>query len=111
MQVDLASFADATVLLFAGSLALAAVLGKLACAVAVPRPLDRLAVGWGMVPRGEVGFIFAGIGTTLYLHGRQIVPPTVFAAAVLVVILTTLAAPPLLAARIRRRASATPESP
>jgi hypothetical protein len=55
-----------------------------------------------MVPRGEVGFIFASIGTTLVLDGTPVVPPTVFAASVLVVILTTVAAPPLLAARMRR---------
>ena len=32
----------------------------------------RLAVGIAMVPRGEVGLIFAGIGATLVLDGRPI---------------------------------------
>ena len=111
MKVDVSSFASPAVLGFAGVLVVAAVLGKLACALVVPRPLDGLAVGLGMIPRGEVGFIFASIGTTLYLHGQAIVPPTVFAAAVLAVILTTLAAPPLLSARLRATQSGNGRPP
>ena len=103
MKVDVSSFASPAVLGFAGVLTVAAVLGKLACALVVRRPLDGLAVGLGMIPRGEVGFIFASIGTTLYLEEQAIVPPTVFAAAVRAVILTTLAAPPLLSARLRAK--------
>jgi Kef-type K+ transport system membrane component KefB len=111
MKVDVSSFASPAVLGFAGVLVVAAVLGKLACALVVPRPLDGLAVGLGMIPRGEVGFIFASIGTTLYLHGQAIVPPTVFAAAILAVILTTLAAPPLLSARLRATQSGNGRPP
>lgn len=102
MKVEVAAFASVSVLAFAAVLALAAMAGKIACAVAVAPPIDRWAVGLGMVPRGEVGFIFASIGTTLVLGDEPVVPPDVFAAAVLVVILSTVAAPPLLAARMRR---------
>jgi Kef-type K+ transport system membrane component KefB len=102
MKVDVSGFADPSVLTFAAVLTLAAVLGKMACSLVVRRPLDGLTIALGMIPRGEVGFIFASIGTTLRLGGEVIVPPTTFAAAVLVVILTTLAAPPLLTARLRR---------
>jgi Kef-type K+ transport system membrane component KefB len=101
-RVDVRAFASASVLGFAAALSVAAVVGKLACAAAVRRPVDAWTVGLGMVPRGEVGFIFASIGTTLYLDGEAIVTPSVFAAAVLVVIASTLAAPPLLSARLRR---------
>jgi Kef-type K+ transport system membrane component KefB len=112
MKVEVASFADARVLAFSGVLLAAAVAGKLACAAVVRPPVDRWVVGLGMVPRGEVGFIFAGIGTTLVLGDAPIVSPVVFASAVLVVILTTLAAPPLLAARLRKTAAGPePEPP
>lgn len=102
MKVDLRAFADPRVLPFAGVLLVAAVLGKIACGAVVRPPVDRLAVGLGMVPRGEVGFVFAGVGLTLRLAGEPVVPPVVFAAVVLVVILTTLLVPPLLTARFRR---------
>jgi Kef-type K+ transport system membrane component KefB len=50
-------------------------------------------VGIAMVPRGEVGLIFAGIGTTLILDGRSILSEGLFSAVVLMVLVTTLAAP------------------
>jgi Kef-type K+ transport system membrane component KefB len=49
-----------------------------------------------MVPRGEVGLIFAGIGAQLKLHGQPVIPPSVFAAVVVMVIVTTLVTPPAL---------------
>jgi Kef-type K+ transport system membrane component KefB len=103
MKVELPVLFDARVLGFAGVLLAAAVAGKMACAAVVPRPLDRWVVGLGMVPRGEVGFVFAGIGTTLQFGGAPLVSPQVFGAVVLVVIATTLGVPPLLVARFRRR--------
>ena len=111
MKVDGSSFSSFDVLGFAGVLVVADVHATLACALVVPRPLAGLAVGLGMIPRGEVGFIFASIGTTLYLHGQAIVPPTVFAAAILAVILTTLPAPPLLSARLRATQSGNGRPP
>jgi Kef-type K+ transport system membrane component KefB len=107
-RVDVRAFADGSVLAFAAALCVAATIGKLACAAVVRPHVDRWTVGLGMLPRGEVGFIFASIGTTLHLHGRPIVTPSIFAAAVLVVIATTLAAPPLLGARLKRAACALP---
>ena len=56
--------------------------------------MDRLTVAIGMIPRGEVGLIFAGIGTTLMLDGRPVLSEAVFAAVVVMVLVTTLVAPP-----------------
>ena len=42
--------------------------------------VDRLTVGIGMVPRGEVGLIFANIGLTLSIRGRPILDQSTFAA-------------------------------
>ena len=50
-----------------------------------------------MMPRGEVGLIFAAIGKTL-----GVIDDFLFSAVVLMVIVTTLAAPPLLKATLQR---------
>jgi Kef-type K+ transport system membrane component KefB len=96
MRVDLAAFGQADVLGLAAVLTLAAVLGKQACALGAFGGLDRLSVGIGMVPRGEVGLIFAGIGLTLSVGGQRVVDEGVFAALVIMVIVTTMITPPAL---------------
>jgi Kef-type K+ transport system membrane component KefB len=105
MLVDVSSFASPSVLGLASLLTLAAILGKLACAVAVPNGVSGLTVGLGMMPRGEVGLIFAGIGATLVLNGHPVVSPATYAAAVFMVVATTMATPPLLLWSIRRSAA------
>ena len=91
VRVDLSSFGQVEVLGFAALLSLAAIVGKMICAGGVvEKGLDRISVAVGMVPRGEVGLIFAGIGAQLVLHGERVIPPPVFAAVVVMVIVTTL---------------------
>ena len=104
MLVDLRSFASASVIAFALALTAAAIVGKLACAAAVPRGVSGLAVGLGMMPRGEVGLIFAGIGARLMLGGHPVIDAATYAAAVFMVVATTLATPPLLLWAMRRHA-------
>jgi Kef-type K+ transport system membrane component KefB len=115
VRVDLSSFGQVEVLGFAAILSLAAILGKMICAAGVlERGLDRLSVAVGMVPRGEVGLIFAGIGAQLMLHGERVIPPPVFAAVVVMVIVTTLITPPALKvtlARGERRKGLRPAAP
>jgi len=102
MRVDLRVFARPQLLGFAVALTLAAIIGKQICSLAVAeRGLNRLAVGLGMIPRGEVGLIIAGVGSTLILPGRAgvqeaVVSPATFGAIVIMVIVTTLVTPPLL---------------
>jgi Kef-type K+ transport system membrane component KefB len=92
MQVKLESFLDLQVILLASALIVAAVIGKLVCGLGVRQPgLRRLVVGVGMLPRGEVGLVFASIGRSL-----GVVSTEVFSAIVLMVIVTTFATPPLL---------------
>ncbi len=55
-----------------------------------------------MVPRGEVGLIFASIGHTVSVAGTPIFSDQVFAAIVAMVMLTTLVTPPLLKAAFRK---------
>jgi Kef-type K+ transport system membrane component KefB len=109
MRVDLAAFARLDVLGLATLLTAAAIVGKQACAFgALGRPLDRLSIGIGMIPRGEVGLIFANIGLGLRLAGQPVVDGGIFSAVVIMVIVTTMATPPLLQwslARSRRTTS------
>jgi len=101
IQVDLRSLAQPGAIALGALLVVAGVLGKLACAAGViDRRVDRLAVAFGMVPRGEVGLIFAGIGTSLTLDGQPLLSQSVFSAVVLMVLVTTLLAPPALRWRL-----------
>ncbi len=102
LKVDLRAFGKIEVLGFAAALTVAAIIGKQICSLAtVEKKINRLAIGFGMIPRGEVGLIFAGIGATLVLPNddgvaEPVVSSATFAAAVIMVIITTLVAPPLL---------------
>jgi Kef-type K+ transport system membrane component KefB len=88
IKVDLSTFGEKGVLGFAILLSVAAILGKMICAGGVlERGLDRISIAVGMVPRGEVGLIFAGIGA---------ISVSIFSAVVIMVIVTTLMTPPVL---------------
>ncbi len=80
------------VLLVGFSLLLIAIVGKVAAGWAVPwRKFNKPAVGLGMMPRGEVGLIFANIGLA-----TGVLTPELFGAVMIMVIGTTFIAPPLL---------------
>jgi Kef-type K+ transport system membrane component KefB len=101
-QVQLDAFADSSVLGLAAALTFVAVIGKQACALVARGPgIDRFAVGLGMIPRGEVGLIFAAAGAKLVLDGRPVVEPSTYAAIVVMVMVTTMVTPPLLAWKLR----------
>jgi Kef-type K+ transport system membrane component KefB len=97
MQVKLETFADGRVLVMASVLTLAAILGKIVSGWAGGQGLDRLSIGIGMMPRGEVGLIFASIG-----KGLGVVSDSVFSAVVIMVMVTTLLTPPLLKITLAR---------
>jgi len=113
MKVQLAEFARVEVLGLAAALTAAAIIGKQACSLgAVGGRLDRLSIGIGMIPRGEVGLIFASIGTTLVIGQERIIDEAVYSAVVIMVIVTTMATPPALKwslARGSRRSSGSGE--
>jgi Kef-type K+ transport system membrane component KefB len=80
-------------LLLALGLTLVGFLGKFAAGFCAWGNVRRAFIGAGMVPRGEVGLIFASLG-----RATGALPPGVFAAVVLAVFATTFLAPPLLKA-------------
>ncbi len=103
VRVDLRTFADPSILAFALVLTTVAVVGKQACSLGVlEKGLDRISVGIGMIPRGEVGLIFASIGSTLLLKGKPVIINSTYSAVVIMVILTTLVTPPVLKISLER---------
>ena len=96
IQVKLESFLNWHVIILSTGLLTAAIVGKLLAGYGASRGNNRWAIGIGMLPRGEVGLIFAAIGKSL-----GVIDDALFSAIVLMVILTTLLAPPLLKARLQ----------
>ncbi len=108
MSTDLGSFASPGVLGLAAVLTVAAILGKQFCGLGVlEKGYDRLSVGLGMIPRGEVGLIFANIGLGLTLAGERIIDPALYSAVVVMVIVTTMVTPPALQWSLSRKERAT----
>ena len=102
IQVKIETFFDWHVLIMACGLIIAAVLGKLLSSLVAAKGSKRLAIGIGMMPRGEVGLIFASIGKSL-----GVINDALFSAVVLMVIVTTVMTPPLLKFSMRDRALAS----
>lgn len=90
MQVDLRTMADPAVVAVALGVASAAIAGKLAAGFFAGKA-GKWIVGWGMVPRGEVGLIFAMVGRQL-----GVMDEAMFSVIIIMVILTTLITPPML---------------
>ncbi len=80
-------------LVIAGFLMIVAIVGKLITGWSfIGEPgINRPAIGIGMIPRGEVGLVFAGIGAA-----SGVLDKPLQAAIIIMVILTTFIAPPLL---------------
>ncbi len=99
-QVDLAALLDPAVAGLAFVLAGVGIVTKAVGGLVGARPLGRWAaatVGFGMIPRGEVGIVVANLGL-----GSGLFSPGVFAAVVVAVVLTTVVAPYLLVWAIPR---------
>jgi Kef-type K+ transport system membrane component KefB len=103
MRADFGAVAHVRTLALVGALALAAIVGKLACALGAPRGSGRLAIAFGMMPRGEVSLVFASIGLSSgLLDAGQ------YSALVTVVVVTTLLTPVLLRGRLSSPPSPIP---
>jgi Kef-type K+ transport system membrane component KefB len=97
MRTDLASLVQPGVATLALAITVMAILGKQFAGLGVvTKGIDRITVGIGMIPRGEVGLIFANIGLTLTVAGERIVDNSTFSAVVVMVVVTTLVTPPAL---------------
>ncbi|OGB88073.1 hypothetical protein A3H38_01535 [candidate division WOR-1 bacterium RIFCSPLOWO2_02_FULL_46_20] len=89
--------ANHSMLVFAALLFAVAVAGKLISGWAVFARVNKLMIGVGMMPRGEVGLIFAAYGLS-----HKIISQPLYVAILVMVILTTFVTPPILKAIIQR---------
>lgn len=96
MNVALETLFDIQILGVALAITAVAVIGKLIAGY-VAGPVKKSIVGVGMIPRGEVGLIFASIG-----KGLGVLSDDLFSVIVVMVILTTLLAPPVLARQLKK---------
>ena len=88
---------------FAIVLTAVAIASKLSVGLTVyQRGVRRAVVGVGMVPRGEVGLIFADIGLA-----RSVIDDSLYSAVVIMVMATTFVAPPWLRALYKHRTART----
>ncbi|BDI14445.1 sodium:proton antiporter [Nostoc cf. commune SO-36] len=80
-------------LIMAAFLIAVAIIGKVITGFSVfgQPEINRLAIGVGMIPRGEVGLVFAGVGAA-----SGVLSKSLGAAIIMMVIFTTFLAPPLL---------------
>ena len=92
-------------LVIATFLIVVAILGKVVTGFTVfgKDSLNKLAIGVGMIPRGEVGLVFAGVGSA-----SGALSESTEAAIIMMVILTTFVAPPLLRLVFEEPEVATP---
>ncbi|HLB12431.1 MAG TPA: cation:proton antiporter [Dehalococcoidia bacterium] len=99
-MVDWRLFLQLDILALAGLVIVLAILGKMAGGVLGGlgmAPRSALILGTGMVPRGEVGFIVASIGTSI-----GVIPQDMFSVVIIMSIVTTIVVPPVLKLLYRR---------
>lgn len=100
MKVNLAAFSSVGIISGALILTTLAIAGKICAGIFLGKaPIDKLAVGLGMIPRGEVGLIFAAIGSSL-----GVVNAEEYAMIIFMVMTTTLITPPVLQWRLKKLA-------
>jgi len=101
-RVDVTALLRPWTLLLAFTLATLGLGGKWISGLGAGGGLRRTVVGWGMVPRGEVGLIFVATGAQLVFQGQPLLSPEIQAGIVGAILLTTLAGPVGLARVLRR---------
>ena len=96
IHADLDTMTRPSVVGLAAVLTAVGIVGKLVATFGARRGrADKLVIGLGMIPRGEVGLIFASIGLS-----NGVLDPDLYGALLVVVLVTTLMTPPLLRLRI-----------
>ncbi len=110
-KVDPVALVQPRTLLLGAVLAVLGVAGKYVAGFGGGGGLRASVIGWGMVPRGEVGLIFVATGAGLTLNGAPLLSPEIQAGVVAALLLTTLAGPVGLAWVLKRRPVQAPPEP
>lgn len=99
MQVDVAIILSPNVLGFGLLLSVLAIITKFVSGLGARKSTDRILIGMSMVPRGEVGIVFAIIG----ISSAAVLSEAQFAQIILMVVVTTFVAPIALSWHVRRK--------
>lgn len=92
LQIEFASLLNPQLYIYALIISIAAIVGKVVAGIVAQGSMkEKLLVGVSMVPRGEVGLIFASVG-----KGLGAIDNTLFSVIILVIIVTTFIAPPVI---------------
>lgn len=97
LTIDVSAFLDTSVLFAALCLTVVAYIAKLLAGRLSAPEVDSTVVGLSMVPRGEVGLIFATLGLSAGVFDQQ-----VFATIVLTILLTIITAPGMISSVLNR---------
>ena len=98
LQIEIESLLEPSLYIIAFSISLLAILAKVIAGIPTKGSInEKLLVGFSMVPRGEVGLIFAATGLALGAISAEI-----FSIIVLVVMITTFIAPPIIKSLITK---------
>ena len=92
-KVDLVALFQPSTLGLAAVLAVLGILGKYVSGFGGGRGTRAAVIGWGMVPRGEVGLIFVAAGAQLHLSGVPLLSPEVQAGIIGALLITTVVGP------------------
>lgn len=102
-RVNIAALFSVNTLLFAFVLAALGTVAKLASGLGAGEGMRKAMVGWGMVPRGEVGLIFVAVGAQMQFGGAPLLTPEIQAGIIGALLLTTVVGPVGLAWTLRTR--------
>lgn len=104
MEVRLETLCNLPVMLLALVIAIVAFVGKILAGLVAGR-FNKAIIGWGMVPRGEVGLIFAATGKAM-----GVISDEIFSMMVMVIMLTTLLPVPVLSFLLKRQDTAVTQT-
>ena len=88
MQVDIIAALNFNTIKLAVLISVFAIASKAVCGIFLPKQINKWIVGFGMVPRGEIGIIFALAGLEF-----QLIDNEMFTALLLMVVVTSIVAP------------------
>jgi len=92
-SIDPSVLLHPSTLLMAGVLTVAGIFGKYMSGYGAGGDAGVSIIGWGMVPRGEVGLIFVSVGRTIKINGEPLLSPEVQAGVLGAILLTTILGP------------------
>jgi Kef-type K+ transport system membrane component KefB len=91
--IDPSALLQSFTFILAGALTIVGIIGKYISGYAAGGGLSVPVVGWGMVPRGEVGLIFVAVGREIKIAGKPMLSDEVQAGVLGAILMTTILGP------------------